>query len=142
MAIVIRNLIGDHFCEDAHGRDGHGHASKSKEILSKELVLFYICCFISSRFYFMCLFMVMIYLIATCFHLHKCSGASLVLSTPLVLRLLLKLRFLAFFDLINVCLQLNIKSFRKMYRTILANTIIGMYLSTKRYMKVSVCDDS
>jgi hypothetical protein len=24
-----KNLIGDHFCEDAHGRDGHGHASKS-----------------------------------------------------------------------------------------------------------------
>jgi hypothetical protein len=30
---MIRNLIGDHFREDAHGRDGHGHASKPKETL-------------------------------------------------------------------------------------------------------------
>ncbi len=27
------NLIGNHFNVDDHGRDGHGHASKSKEIL-------------------------------------------------------------------------------------------------------------
>jgi hypothetical protein len=26
---MIKNLIGDHFCEDAYGRNGHGHASKS-----------------------------------------------------------------------------------------------------------------
>ena len=30
---MIRNRNGDDFCEDAFGRDGHGHASKSKEIL-------------------------------------------------------------------------------------------------------------
>jgi hypothetical protein len=30
---MVGNLIGDHFCEDAHGRDGHGHASESKETL-------------------------------------------------------------------------------------------------------------
>jgi hypothetical protein len=33
MVVVIRNRIGGDFCEDAFGRDGHGHASKSKEIL-------------------------------------------------------------------------------------------------------------
>ena len=33
MAIMIRNIICDHFCEDAYGRDGHGHASESKETL-------------------------------------------------------------------------------------------------------------
>jgi hypothetical protein len=26
---LIKSLIGDHFCEDAYGRDGHGHVSKS-----------------------------------------------------------------------------------------------------------------
>jgi hypothetical protein len=30
---MVRNLVGDHFCEDDHGRDGHGHATKSKETL-------------------------------------------------------------------------------------------------------------
>ena len=33
MVVMIRNRIGGDFCEDAFGRDGHGHASKSKEIL-------------------------------------------------------------------------------------------------------------
>jgi hypothetical protein len=28
-----KNLIGDHFCEDAYGRNGHRYASKSKESL-------------------------------------------------------------------------------------------------------------
>jgi hypothetical protein len=31
--IMIRNLIGDHFCEDAYGRDDHVHVSKSYETL-------------------------------------------------------------------------------------------------------------
>jgi hypothetical protein len=26
-------VILEHFCESAHGRDGHGHASKSKDTL-------------------------------------------------------------------------------------------------------------
>jgi hypothetical protein len=30
---VKKNHIGGHFFEDAYGRDGHGHASVSKEIL-------------------------------------------------------------------------------------------------------------
>ena len=25
MIIMIKNLIGDHFCEDSYGRNGHGH---------------------------------------------------------------------------------------------------------------------
>ena len=31
--LLIRNLIGDHFYEDANGHDGHGHGhvSESKE---------------------------------------------------------------------------------------------------------------
>ena len=31
--VMIRNRIGGDFCENAFGRDGHGHASKSKETL-------------------------------------------------------------------------------------------------------------
>jgi hypothetical protein len=30
---MIRNRIGGDFCEVAFGRDGHGHALKSKETL-------------------------------------------------------------------------------------------------------------
>jgi hypothetical protein len=30
---MIWKLIGYHYCEDAQGRDGHGHASESKETL-------------------------------------------------------------------------------------------------------------
>jgi hypothetical protein len=30
---MIRNRVGGDFCEDAFGRDSHGHASKSKETL-------------------------------------------------------------------------------------------------------------
>jgi hypothetical protein len=41
MAILIRNLICDHFCEDAYGRDGHGHASKSKETLYNHIRFFH-----------------------------------------------------------------------------------------------------
>jgi hypothetical protein len=33
---MMKNHIGVHFCEDAHGRDGHGHAIKSKETLYSE----------------------------------------------------------------------------------------------------------
>jgi hypothetical protein len=33
MVLMIRNRIGGDFCEDAFGRDGHGHVSKSKETL-------------------------------------------------------------------------------------------------------------
>jgi hypothetical protein len=45
MIVMIRNRNGDDFCEDAFGRDGHGHASKSKETLyfpqvKKNLTLF------------------------------------------------------------------------------------------------------
>jgi hypothetical protein len=29
----LRNRVSGGFCEDAFGRDGHGHASKSKETL-------------------------------------------------------------------------------------------------------------
>ena len=28
MMIMIKNLIGDNFCEDANGRDGHGQISE------------------------------------------------------------------------------------------------------------------
>jgi hypothetical protein len=28
MMIMIKNLIGDNFCEDTNGRDGHRHISK------------------------------------------------------------------------------------------------------------------
>ena len=31
--IMIWRLIDCHFCEDAQGRDGHGHVSESKETL-------------------------------------------------------------------------------------------------------------
>jgi hypothetical protein len=30
---MIRNRVGGDFCEDAFGRDGHDHVSKSKETL-------------------------------------------------------------------------------------------------------------
>jgi hypothetical protein len=33
MVVMIRNRVGGDFCEDAFGRDGHGHASESKETL-------------------------------------------------------------------------------------------------------------
>ena len=33
MVIMIWRLIGGHFCEDAQGRDGHGHAFELKETL-------------------------------------------------------------------------------------------------------------
>jgi hypothetical protein len=33
LVIMIRRLIYGHFTEDAQGRDGHGHASESKERL-------------------------------------------------------------------------------------------------------------
>jgi hypothetical protein len=33
MSIMMKNHIDGDFCEDARGRDGHGHASKSKETL-------------------------------------------------------------------------------------------------------------
>ena len=39
MMIMIKNLIGDHFCEDAQGRDGHGHAIKSKETLQLNILM-------------------------------------------------------------------------------------------------------
>jgi hypothetical protein len=29
MMIMIKNPIDDHFCENAYGRNGHGHVSKS-----------------------------------------------------------------------------------------------------------------
>jgi hypothetical protein len=37
----VEKLIGDHFCEDAYGRNSHGHDSKSQETLyvSKLLLL-------------------------------------------------------------------------------------------------------
>ena len=33
LIMIIRRLIGGHFCEETQGRDGHGHSSESKEIL-------------------------------------------------------------------------------------------------------------
>ena len=38
---MIMNLINDHFCEDDHGRNGHGQALKSKEKTNKISVLNY-----------------------------------------------------------------------------------------------------
>ena len=37
--IMIRWHIGGHFCEDAQGRDGHSHASESKETLNSNVGL-------------------------------------------------------------------------------------------------------
>ena len=37
---MIKNLIGDHFCEDAYGCDGHGHISKPYETLKLICFLF------------------------------------------------------------------------------------------------------
>jgi len=31
--IMIIFFIGDHFCQDAYGHNGHGHVSKSLETL-------------------------------------------------------------------------------------------------------------
>ena len=41
MVVMIRNRVGGDFCEDAFGRDGHGHAWKSKETLSFNLKIWF-----------------------------------------------------------------------------------------------------
>jgi hypothetical protein len=35
MMIIIKKLVGDHFCEDAYGRNGYGHVFKSKKMIQK-----------------------------------------------------------------------------------------------------------